>query len=121
MSLQQTDRTNAIIKERDSVTKGAAGAVSELVNQTALARLYIVFLHDNLLNNKGDMSDGDRLALRAALAPHHPQIQSSLAEIESLLSIHNDDKATWQANFDTYLATNPTVLNEALNRFPKVD
>ena len=121
MSLQQADRTNAIIKERDTVMKDSANAISELVRNVARARLYIVFLHNSLLENTGDMSDGDRLALRASLAPHHPSASAALSEIESLLSIHDDDLATWRSNFDAYLTANPTVLTEALNRFPKVD
>ena len=121
MSLQQADRINAIIKERDSVNTDSAKAVSELVRNVARARVYIVFLHHNLLNNIGDMSEGDRTALRASLVPLHPQIQASIDEIESLMGIHSDDSATWQSNFDNYLLANPTVLNEALSYFPKVD
>ena len=121
MSLQQADRTNAIIKERDTVIKDSAKAISDLVGNVARARLYIVFLHDSLLNNTGDMSEGDRLALRASLAPHYPSASTALSEIESLLNIHDDDLATWQSNFDAYLLANPTVLTEALNRFPQVD
>tara|TARA_R110000850_G_scaffold86826_1_gene186815 strand:+ start:1052 stop:1417 length:366 start_codon:yes stop_codon:yes gene_type:complete len=121
MSLQQADRTNAIIKERDAVKADSAKAISELVRNVARARLYIVFLHDSLLKGTGDMSEGDRLDLRASLAPHHPSALAALAEIESLLSIHNDDLTIWQNNFDAYLLANPTVLEEALNRFPKVD
>ena len=46
MSLQQADRTSAIIKERDTVMKDSAKAISDLVANVARARLYIVFLHD---------------------------------------------------------------------------
>ena len=120
MSLQSFERNNAILKERDIITKGAANAVSQLVKQTAAVRLFIVFLHDNLLNNRGDMSEGDRLDIRDALVPLYPQIQSALSEITELFNIHNDDPTVWKENLNTYLAVNPTVLQEAVSRFPKV-
>lgn len=121
MSIQTTKRAIAINLEFDSITKDSSVAVSKLVSQTALVKMFVVFLHDNLLNNKTDMSEGDRIDLRDALVPLRPQIQEALAEIDSLFAIHDDDAAIWQANFETYLAANPAVLNEALNRFPKVD
>ena len=121
MSKQSTKRANAIIKDFDALETTAATVVSNLVAQTAIAKVLIVFLHDNLLNNKDDLSEGDRVDTRDALVPLYPQIQESLAEIEALFNIHNDDLTTWQSNFDAYLLANPTVLEEALNRFPKVD
>lgn len=121
MSKQITRRANAIIKDFDSMEAGAAKAVSDLVSQTAIVKVLIVFLHDNLLNDKGDLSEGDRLDTRESLVPLYPQIQDSLAELTAIFEIYNDDKATWQANFDAYLIANPSILEEALNRFPKVD
>tara|TARA_R110002096_G_C14549695_1_gene719120 strand:+ start:67 stop:432 length:366 start_codon:yes stop_codon:yes gene_type:complete len=120
MSRQITKRANAIDKEFDLIVKDSSSAVSKLVSQTAAARLFIVFLHDNLLSSKGDISEGDRIDLRDGLVPLYPQIEECLTEIASLFSIHDDDPAVWQANFDTYLVNNPAVLDEALNRFPKV-
>lgn len=121
MSKQSTKRAMAINSDFDALEKKAASVVSDLVSQTAVAKILIVFLHDNLLNNKNDLSEGDRVDTRNALVPLYPQIQESLAEIEALFNIHDDDLVTWQSNFDAYLLANPTVLEEALNRFPKVD
>lgn len=121
MSKQTAKRENAIVTDFDSLEKNAAKAVSDLVTQTAILKILIVFLHDNLLNNKTDLSEGDRVDLRNSLVPLYPQIQNSLEEITAIFNIHDDDVVTWKANFDAYLVTNPTVLDEALNRFPKVD
>ena len=121
MSKQSTKRENAIVTDFDGLEKSAAKAVSDLVTQTALLKLLVVFMHDNLLNNKGDLSEGDRLDLRDALVPLYPQIQTSLDEITAIFNIHNDDVDVWRTNLDAYLIANPTILNEALNRFPKVD
>jgi len=121
MSNQTTKRSNAIVKDFDALEKDCASAVASLVKQTALLKVLIVFLHDNLLNDKGDMSEGDRLDTRSALLPLYPQIQDSLVEITKIFEIYDDDKATWQANLNAYLVANPTILDEALNRFPKVD
>ena len=120
MSKQSTKRENAIVTDFDGLEKSAAKAVSDLVKQTALLKLLVVFMHDNLLNNKGDLSEGDRLDLRDALVPLYPQIQSSLDEITAIFDIHDDDPIVWQANLDAYIAANPTILAEALDRFPKV-
>lgn len=121
MSLQSTKRANAIIKDFDALSKDAATAVSKLVDQTAKAKVLVAFLHDNLLNNKGDMSEGDRVDVRNALVPLYPQIKSALSEVEAMFGIHDSDVTVWQSNFDAYLIENPNVLEEALNRFPKVD
>ncbi len=121
MSKQSTQRANAIDKDYDALAVDSARAVSSLVTQTALLKVLIVFLHDNLLNNKGDLSEGDRADTRASLGPLYPQIQNSLDEITKIFSIYDDDLTVWQSNFDTYVSENPTVLTEALNRFPKVD
>ena len=121
MSKQSTKRENAIVTDFDGLEKSAAKAVSDLVGQTALLKVLIVFMHDNLLAAKGDLSEGDRLDLRDALVPLYPQIQNSLDEITAIFNIHDDDPVVWQSNLDAYLIANPTVLTEALNRFPKVD
>ena len=120
MSKQSRERESAIDQEFDSTVKNAQNTVSNLVKHTAAAKLFFTFIHDNLLNNKGDLSQGDRKDLRAALTPLYPQIQASLAEITAIFNIYNDDLTVWQANFDAYLLANPTILDEALNRFPKV-
>lgn len=120
MSKQSTKREIAIAKDSDDIENGAAKAVSDLVKYTALVKLHVVFLHDNLLNNKGDLSEGDRVDTRNLLVPLYPQVSDCLAEIESLFNIYNADLATWQANFDAYLIDNPTTLDEALSRFPTV-
>jgi len=121
MSKQTTKRENAIVKDFDLLAKDSASAVSSLVKQTNLLKILIVFLHDNILNNKGDMSEGDRTDTRNDLVPLYPQIQNCLQEITAIFDIHDDDKVIWQSNLDAYLVANPTVLEEALNRFPKVD
>ena len=118
MSKQSTKRENAIVTDFDGLEKSAAKAVSDLVTQTSLLKVLIVFLHDNLLNAKGDLSEGDRLDLRDALVPLYPQIQTSLDEITAIFDIHDDDVNVWQSNLDAYLAANPTILEEAMNRFP---
>tara|TARA_R110000824_G_scaffold244196_1_gene432929 strand:- start:1053 stop:1418 length:366 start_codon:yes stop_codon:yes gene_type:complete len=120
MSKQATKRANAINKDFESLEKTAASVVSNLVAQTSVAKLLIVFLHDNLLNSKGDLSEGDRVDTRNALVPLYTQIQGSLVEMESLFNIYDVDLAVWQSNLDSYLAANPSVLGEALERFPKV-
>lgn len=120
MSKQSTKRAIAIEKDSDYIEGGASKAVSDLVKFTALVKLHIVFLHDNMLNNKGDLSEGDRLDTRNALVPLHQPIVECLGEIEKLLSIYNADQSIWQANFDTYLIDNPDTLEEALSRFPTV-
>ena len=118
MSKRETKRKNTIVAEFDGLEKTAAKAVSDLVAQTALLKVLIVFLHDNLLNAKGDLSEGDRLDLRDTLVPLYPQIQNSLDEITAIFNIHDDDVSVWRANLDAYLVVNPTILEEAINRFP---
>ena len=120
MSRQSTKRDNAISKDFDDVERQAAGVVSNLVKQVAVVKILIVFLHDNLLNSKGDLTEGDRLTTRDALVPLYSQIQGALSEITELFNIHDDDVAVWQSNFNAYLAANPTLLAEALGRYPEV-
>lgn len=118
MSKRETKRKNAIAADFDGLEKNAAKAVSDLITQTALLKVLIVFLHDNLLNTKGDLSEGDRIDLRDALVPLYPQIQTALVDITDIFNIHDDDVATWQANLDAYTTANPDVLTQALQRFP---
>ena len=120
MSIQETKRKNAIEKEFDSAPREAQTAVSKLVTETARIRLLIIFLHHSLLSNTGEVSEGDRLDVRDSLVPLYPQIQDALADITALFNIHDDNNATWQANLDAYLLANPTVLSEALSRYPAV-
>ena len=121
MSRRSTKRANAINSEFDSIVSEANKAVSNLVKQVALVKIFTVFMHDNLLNDKGDLSEGDRVDLRDGLVPLYPQIQTALTEITELFNIHDSDNAVWRSNLDSYLADNPSALTEALNRFPKVD
>ena len=121
MSRRELKRQEAIYKEFDSVVKNASRAVSELVKETSVLKLFVVFLHDNLLNAKGDMTESDRVDLKNELVPLYPQLQNNLAELTALFDIYSDDPATWQANLDTYLVANPTLLDEAINRFPPAE
>ena len=57
MSKQATKRAMAINKDFDDLEKSAATVVSNLVSQTAMAKVLVVFLHDNLLNGKADLSE----------------------------------------------------------------
>ncbi len=118
MSKRDTKRKNAIMDDFDGLEKNAAKAVSDLVSQTALLKVLIVFLHDNLLSAKGDLSEGDRIDLRDALVPLYSQIQEALIDITDIFNIHDDDIVTWQTNLDAYTAANPDVLTQALERFP---
>ena len=120
MSRQSTKRANAISKDFDEVEAQSAVAVSNLVKQVNTVKLLVVFLHDNLLSAKGDLTEGDRLTTRDALAPLYPQVQQALTDISALFDIHDDDVVIWQANLDAYLAANPTLLMEALGRYPEV-
>tara|TARA_R110000737_G_C14596557_1_gene488408 strand:- start:1792 stop:2157 length:366 start_codon:yes stop_codon:yes gene_type:complete len=121
MSRRKIKREEAIYSEFDSVVKKSASSVSELVKETGVLKLFVVFLHDNLLNAKGDMTETDRVDLKNELVPLYPQLQANLAELTALFNIYDDDPVTWQANFDAYLASNPTLLTEAINRFPSVE
>jgi hypothetical protein len=120
MSRQSTIRANAINKDFSEIEKKAATVVSELVKQVDLVKLLTVFLHDNLLADKGDLSEGDRMVTRDALIPLYPQLQKAISDIELLFNIHDANAMTWQANLDAYLANNPTLLAEALNRYPEI-
>jgi hypothetical protein len=118
MSKRETKRKNAIVADFDGLEKKAAQAVSDLVAQTALLKVLIVFLHDDLLNAKGYLSEGDRIDLRDSLVPLYPQIQTALDDITDIFNIHDDDVNIWRANLDAYTLANPTILTEALSRFP---
>ena len=120
MSRREIKRQDAIYSEFDSVVKKSASSVSELLKETAVLKLFVVFLHDNLLGSKGDVTESDRVDLKNELVPLYPQLQANLAELTALFNIYDDDPATWQSNFDAYLAANPTLLAEALGRFPAV-
>ena len=121
MSKQETKRANMNEKDFDALTKDSSRVVSDLAKQTSIIKVLIVFLHDNLLNNRGDLSEGDRVDIRSAMTPLYPQLTSSVDELTALFGIYNEDLATWQANFDAYLVANPDTLQKAIDRFPKVD
>ena len=114
MSRQATNRSNAIDQEFREVVKKSQAAVSELTRQTAEAKLFITFLHDNILNSKGDLSEGDRVDLRNAMVPLFPQMQAALAEVAALFAIYDTDLTVYANNQAAYLTANPNVLAEAL-------
>ena len=120
MSKQEFERSKAIYAEYDTVLDNAEKTVSNLVAHTNEALLFVVFLHHNLLNNLGDLSEGDRIAFRARIMPLYPQIEEVLAKVGAIAPIHDADPVVWQANFDAYLVANPTLLAEALGRYPEV-
>ena len=118
MSIQSKKREDAIYSEFDAVVKQSSKAVSELLKQTALVKLFVVFLHDNIVNGKGDIVESDRTDLRDALVPLYPQLKDNLAQLTAIFEIHDDDPVVWEANLNSYLAANPLILDEAINRFP---
>ena len=121
MSRREIKRQDAIYSEFDSVVKKSNSSVSELLKETAVLKLFVVFMHDNLLNAKGDMTESDRVDLKNEIVPLYPQLQSNLVELTALFDIYDDDPAIWRSNLDAYLVANPTLLNEATNRFPSAE
>lgn len=120
MSLQKTKRETAINNDFESLTKGAAKAVSDVSTQVSMLKILVPFMHDNVLGGKGDVSEGDRVDLRDSLVPLYEQLQELMGEMEKVFVIHDDDVSVWQAALDAYIVEYPNCVNEAEARYPKV-
>jgi len=120
MSRQEVNRATAINKDFENIVSDSARAVSSYIKQVDLVKVFTVFMHHNILNNLGDMSLADRTDFRSALTPQYPAVITATGELTKLFNLYNEDPAVWQSNFDAYLVENPSILEEAINRYPKV-
>ena len=118
--MQITDRANAISKDFKEVKSGSAKAVSEVAKQVGLLGVLVPFMHDNILNNKGDISEGDRLDLRDTLVPLFIELVGHLDKLTELFEIYDEDVTTWISNLNSHLVDNPNCVVEAEARYPKV-
>lgn len=118
MNRQANRRANAIDKDFTEVERNAAQVGSDLTTLTATLKLLVPFMHDNILNNKGDLTEADRVYFRDQVVPLFEPLLANVTELQELFDIHHDDQSVWLNNLNSYVAKYPNCLTEAESRYP---
>lgn len=118
MSRKQTKRANAIDTDFTEVEKLAQKTASDVKKVTATLMLLVPFMHDNILNLKGDLDEEDRKYLRDQIVPLFEPLLKNMAQLQELFDIHDDDSASWKNNLTAYLQKYPNCITEAEKRYP---
>lgn len=113
----RTKREQAVEKEINALESGSLKAVSQLQTQVNLIKVLLPWMHNNIVNSLGDVSEANRADLASTLDPALIDVITMISDLQSVAAIYNDDPATYATNTANYIALNPTVLSEAELRF----
>ncbi len=119
MSRQATKRANAIDKDFAEVERSAQETQSKFHVVTKNLKLLVPFLHDNVLNNKGDLTEEDRVYFRDQIVPLFEPLKQDMYTLQELFDIYDDDPTEWNQKLADYIVKYPNCLEQAESRYPK--
>ena len=116
MSILKTGREAKIAAEYNGADKEWANIISRRTVSTDLTVNATAWLHDNIQNSRGDVSEDDRVAFRAAFEEKLAQIQLLVDKLNDCYGVYNQDPTTYQANLVAFLAKYPAANPEEFDK-----
>lgn len=117
MSILTTDRAVKINNDFSKSDKDWARTVSDITRQSDLTIQLTAWMHDNILNNKGDVDEADRISFRASFQTKMLEINTQLEKLLDASAVYNADTATYQANLDAFKAKYAINISEIDKRY----
>lgn len=107
MGILATGRQAGIAREYTEADKNWARIISQMTAATDLTVQATAWLHDNIQNSKGDVSENDRVAFRASFEQKLTDIKALVAKLDDCYGVYNEDAVTYQSNLTDFLAKYP--------------
>lgn len=113
----RTEREKKIEKEFEQLIRTSLSQSSQLISNINLANLLIPWMHNNVVNNLGDISEANRVELTNPFKEIYQNITIVQEGLAKLYTLYDEDPATYRSLVDTHLAENPTIIDEVEKRF----
>ena len=109
----RTDRQIALEEFKKTTVQSATRAGEALAIATANLKLFIPFMHHNIINGLGDLGEANRADLSKILDPEFIKVAGYMAELAEINAIFQEDPVEYEAALTAFLAKYPNVLSEA--------
>ena len=103
MGILGTGRQLNIAKEYTEADKNWARIISQMNSATDLTIQATAWLHDNIQNSKGDVTEVDRIAFRASFEQKLIDIKALVTKLDDCYAVYDADTATYQSNLTNFL------------------
>ena len=116
MNRKDYKRASSIDSDFTNLEKNLPRIVSDLARDVELVIMMTGFLHDNILNNKGDLGEGDRADFNESFTPVLAGLQDSLNRLQDCYNVYNDDPNTYAQNLADFIVKYPSAASEEVEK-----
>ena len=109
----RTDRQIALEEFKKTTVQASVRAGEALSIATANLKLFIPFMHHNIINGVGDLTEANRADLAKVLDPEFLKLADNITALTEINNIFNEDPTEYATALNAFLVKYPEVLAEA--------
>lgn len=109
MSIIKTGRDTKIATEYTNADKNWANIIASMTSATDLTVNATAWLHDNIQNEKGDVTEEDRVSFRASFQLKLAELNDLMTKLNDCYAIYDEDNLTYQSNLQSFLEKYPSA------------
>lgn len=109
MSIIKTGRDTKISAEYTSADKNWANIIANMTVATDLTVNATAWLHDNIQNEKGDVTEEDRVMFRASFELKLAELNALMQKLNDCYGVYDADTVTYQSNLQAFLDKYPSA------------
>lgn len=103
MSILNNTRAVKVANDFNEQDKAWSRLISQMTPATSLTLDLTGWTHDNLLGDKGDVDEADRIAFRSSFESKIAEIKALEVKLMDAYAVYDADPAVWQSNLDAFL------------------
>ncbi len=116
MSRIQTKRANAIDSDFSTLEKDLPKNISALTVNANLSVMMTGLLHDNILNNKGDLDEADRAVFAESFTQVFADLQAVTTMLSDCYAVYDDDPTLYAENLANFIVKYPSAASEEVEK-----
>jgi dolichyl-phosphate-mannose--protein O-mannosyl transferase len=109
MSIIETGRKTKIANEYTTADQNWGRIIANMTSATDLTVNATAWLHDNIQNNRGDVSEADRVLFRASFEQKLNELNALMQKLNDCYAVYDADQATYESNLQTFIAKYPAA------------
>jgi beta-lactamase class D len=117
MSRAATKRSINIVNHFDNTKKGWANVTAQFNSSVNEAVQLTAWIHDNVLNNKGDISNEDRQEDRVEFLEKLTYLKELISKLDDCHAVYSEDLQVYQDNYSSFVAKYGINIQEVDSKF----